>query len=121
MAPLYIMISFSFRFGVCCTFIYTAASTISENNSYMQNPNYPSAYGATSSLSFTVSKCSNGLYHIFLINCCTSIIPSKMKKKVSFKKIPHINNSLTYIYWCIVSQIQKLISNNSCWNLFMKL
>ena len=105
-----IMISFSFRFGVCCTFIYTAASTLSENNSYIQNPNYPSAYGSTSSLSFTVSKCSNGLYHI---NCCTWITPSKMKKKVFFQKKSIIPSPHILVVLVITSQ--GLLGTKSSW------
>lgn len=53
-------------FGVCCLFISTAAATISENCSYIQNPSFPSAYTATSSLTWTVSKCSNDVCSIRL-------------------------------------------------------
>jgi len=46
-------------FGVCCLFIYNSASTsVSENCSYIQNPNFPSAYGSTSTISWTVTKCA---------------------------------------------------------------
>ena len=49
-----------FRFGVCCVFtISTGGTTTSENCSYIQNPSYPSVYSATSSLTYTVEKCSD--------------------------------------------------------------
>ena len=48
-----------YSFGVCCLFIYNSASTsVSENCSYIQNPNFPSAYGSTSTISWTVTKCA---------------------------------------------------------------
>ena len=51
---------FFFRFGVCCVFtISTGGTTTSENCSYIQNPSYPSVYSATSSLTYTVEKCSD--------------------------------------------------------------
>jgi len=49
-------------FGVCCLFTYTAASTtISENCSYIQNPNWPSAYGSTSTIAYQVNKCRSSI------------------------------------------------------------
>lgn len=44
-------------FGVCCLFIVDSSGTITHNNSYIQNPSYPSAYTGTSSFTWTVSKC----------------------------------------------------------------
>ena len=56
----------SFRFGVCCLFLFnTGSETISANNSYIQNPNYPSAYASTTSITWTVKKCSDGKIPIF--------------------------------------------------------
>ena len=52
---------FVFRFGVCCIFLVTATgSTINQNCTYLRNPSFPSVYSGTSSLSYTVSKCSSG-------------------------------------------------------------
>ena len=50
-------------FGVCCVFTYDTDSdtTINYNDSYIQNPGYPSTYGATNSLSYTVNKCSDDI------------------------------------------------------------
>ena len=49
------------RFGVCCLFLITATgSTINQNCTYLRNPSFPSVYSSTSSLSYTVSKCSTG-------------------------------------------------------------
>ena len=51
------------RFGVCCLFITsTSGSTSNQNCSYIQNPNFPNAYGVTTAISFTVAKCSTGMY-----------------------------------------------------------
>lgn len=45
-------------FGVCCLFKVSAtSSTISQNNTYIQNPSFPAVYtGTVSSLSYTVKK-----------------------------------------------------------------
>merc|ERR1711981_409459 len=54
-------------FGVCCLFITsTSGSTSSQNCSYIQNPNYPNAYGSTTAISFTVAKCSSDVCGIRL-------------------------------------------------------
>jgi len=46
-------------FGVCCLFITsTSGASVSENCSYIQNPNFPNAYGVETAISFTVAKCS---------------------------------------------------------------
>jgi len=47
-------------FGVCCVFILSTTGDISQNCSYIQNPSYPSSYGDTTSLTYTVRKCSDG-------------------------------------------------------------
>merc|ERR1712018_1101276 len=47
-------------FGVCCLFITsTSGATVSQNCSYIQNPNFPSAYASETAISFTVTKCSS--------------------------------------------------------------
>jgi len=46
-------------FGVCCTFtINTCGATVSNNCSYIQNPNYPSSESTGTSCSFSVSPLS---------------------------------------------------------------
>ena len=48
-------------FGVCCLFLVTTTgATINQNCTYLRNPSFPSVYSTTSSLSYTVSKCSTG-------------------------------------------------------------
>ena len=55
--------AFKNRFGVCCLFITsTSGAEINNNCTYIQNPNYPSAYGAETAISFKVSKCSASRY-----------------------------------------------------------
>ena len=47
-----------FRFGICCVFVYSASgSTITQNCSYIRNPNYPNPLTDTSALSYTIQKC----------------------------------------------------------------
>lgn len=49
-------------FGVCCIFtIESSGGTISQNCTYIRNPNFPSAYTATSAgqVSYNVVKCSS--------------------------------------------------------------
>jgi len=50
-------------FGVCCIFLYDSSSDtqISYNDTYIQNPGFPSTYGETNSLSYTVNKCSDDI------------------------------------------------------------
>jgi len=49
-------------FGVCCVYTFSATgSTISQNVSYLINPNYPSNYAPTTTpatISYTINKCS---------------------------------------------------------------
>ena len=53
----------SFSFGVCCVFVINDSSTttISQNDTYIQNPGYPSQYGETNTLSYTINKCSDDI------------------------------------------------------------
>lgn len=45
-------------FGVCCVFMTsTCGATVSQNCSYIKNPNFPSAYTSTTSCTFTINKC----------------------------------------------------------------
>ena len=54
-----------FSFGTCCVFVYEASGgIISQNCSYIRNPNYPSAYEDSSSLSFTIQKCDPSKYFV---------------------------------------------------------
>merc|ERR1712141_810361 len=49
-------------FGVCCLFVYSSASTtISQNCSYIQNPNFPSAYASTSTIAWQINKCATNI------------------------------------------------------------
>ena len=50
-------------FGVCCIFIIrnTTSTTATENNTYIQNPSFPSVYTSTSSISYKVQKCQVGV------------------------------------------------------------
>jgi len=50
-------------FGVCCIFTKNSDSdtTVNYNDTYLQNPNYPSAYGETNTLTYTINKCSNDI------------------------------------------------------------
>ena len=58
----------SFRFGVCCLFVFDSASTsVAENCSYIQNPNFPQSYGSTSTISWTIKKCTPRKYFEYRI------------------------------------------------------
>ena len=46
-------------FGVCCVFIITSTGEVNQNCSYIQNPSYPSTYSDTTSLTYTIKKCSD--------------------------------------------------------------
>ena len=57
----FLSLPFFSSFGVCCVFTVSAtSSTISNNDTYIQNPSFPSAYGETNSLAYTIQKCSDG-------------------------------------------------------------
>jgi hypothetical protein len=51
-----------YRFGVCCVFLISASSggAVSQNCTYIQNPNFPSPYTGTKAVSYTVQKSSSG-------------------------------------------------------------
>lgn len=55
-------------FGVCCIFVINDATTtsITQNDTYVQNPAYPTAYAETNSLSYTVSKCNDKVCYLRL-------------------------------------------------------
>ena len=73
-----------YRFGVCCLFIYNSASTsVSENCSYIQNPNFPSAYGSTSTISWTVTKCAPSKIDS-IRNTQNTAFPSKIRELIPF-------------------------------------
>ena len=53
----------TFSFGVCCVFLVTeSGQTINQNCTYIRNPGFPSAYGDTSGVSYTINKCSSGTH-----------------------------------------------------------
>ena len=55
-------------FGVCCVFVYEqSGSTLSQNCSYIRNPNYPNGYTDTSSLQYNVVKCDPSTLVILLL------------------------------------------------------
>ena len=55
-------------FGVCCLFVLSSTSklTVSENNTYIQNPSFPSVYSETSALTYTINKCKDSKLCIWL-------------------------------------------------------
>ena len=68
-------ISFYFqRFGVCCVFtVEESGQPITQNCTYIRNPGFPSAYSGTSPVSYTINKCSSGMYsyHLCILNFIT--------------------------------------------------
>merc|ERR1712004_490835 len=49
-------------FGVCCIFVFTTSgSSITQNGSYIQSPNFPSTFTSTdaTSLTYTINKCQD--------------------------------------------------------------
>ena len=49
-------------FGVCSVFqTSTCGSSVSQNCSYIKNPNHPSAYTSTSNCQFTIYKCDSSV------------------------------------------------------------
>ena len=49
------------RFGVCCVFtVSSAGTTVTQNNTYIQNPGDPTGYTALSSIQYSITKCSTG-------------------------------------------------------------
>lgn len=71
-------------FGVCCIFIIsnTTSTTAKENNTYIQNPSFPSVYTSTSSITYKVEKMKKGIcafrldFDIFFIEAPTSTVES---------------------------------------------
>ena len=73
-----------FSFGVCCVFTIQETGDIVQNNTYIQNPGFSTAYAKTDALTYTVKKASSGktirqiayeLVHsigIFIIRCVLS-------------------------------------------------
>eukprot|EP00093_Oithona_nana_P001154 01154.XXX_2401_3142_1 [CDS] Oithona nana genome sequencing. len=54
-------------FGVCCTFtINTCGDTVSNNCSYVQNPNYPASESSGTSCSFNISPLSSDICQLRL-------------------------------------------------------
>ncbi|XP_059097323.1 uncharacterized protein LOC131891710 [Tigriopus californicus] len=49
-------------FGVCCIFLISnSGGTVTQNCSYIRNPNFPNPYDSTSSVSYTIQKCSSSV------------------------------------------------------------
>ncbi len=55
-----------FSFGVCCVFTLTGSGTITENCTYVQNPNFPGALADTNGVDYTVERCGGGKVLFFL-------------------------------------------------------
>jgi len=53
-------------FGVCCVFVISTTGDINQNCTYIQNPSYPSTYGDTTSLTYTIRKCSDDVCFVRL-------------------------------------------------------
>ena len=69
---IFVASTFSFfmisSFGVCCVFIVSTSGGVAQQNcSYIQNPGYPSSYTGTSSVTYTIQKCTSGKM-VFMIN-----------------------------------------------------
>ena len=50
-------------FGVCCVFIIDDDDNtdVNQNDTYIQNPNFPSAYDEDNSITYKVNKISDGM------------------------------------------------------------
>ena len=63
-----ICLLFSNSFGVCCVFLVTSSgTTINQNNTYIQNPGFSTAYSATTALTYTINKCAASKLSSFLL------------------------------------------------------
>ena len=49
-------------FGVCCVFAYNddSKTDVNYNDTYLQNPDFPSTYSETNSLDYTINKLNSG-------------------------------------------------------------
>ena len=64
---------------VCCVFTKDSDTdtTVNYNDTYLQNPNYPSNYGETNTLSYTINKCSDDICYLRLdFETFTTVGPS---------------------------------------------
>ena len=63
------------RFGVCCVFFMKLENggTVDQNDTYIQNPEYPSPYADTANIDYTVEKVQNGKYTIYSFFCVRSV------------------------------------------------
>merc|ERR1719464_219733 len=50
-------------FGICCLFTISGDTglTVSQNNTYIQNPSFPSVYTDTTALTYTINKCADNI------------------------------------------------------------
>ena len=56
-------------FGICCVFTLRgddSTQEVNNNDTYIQNPGFPTVYTDSSGLSYTVNKCKDGKYLIVL-------------------------------------------------------
>ena len=49
-------------FGVCCVFMYNDddQTDVNYNDTYLQNPDYPSVYSDTNNIDYTINKVDQG-------------------------------------------------------------
>jgi len=69
-------------FGVCCLFTLgsTTASgtTISQNNTYIQNPSFPAVYSDSSAITYTINKCADNICAVRLdFETFVTVAPTK--------------------------------------------
>jgi len=51
-----------YSFGVCCLFFITSGSSVNQNCTYIRNPSFPMPYADTTQITYTIKKCTTGLY-----------------------------------------------------------
>ena len=60
---------------------------ITQNCTYIRNPGFPSAYSGTSPVSYTINKCSSGMYsyHLCILNFITFFITDVCWLRLDFE------------------------------------
>ena len=63
-----IIICVFYRFGVCCVHIIDDDDNtdVNHNDTYIQNPNFPSAYDEDNGITYKVNKVNDGLLYQFV-------------------------------------------------------
>ena len=65
----------------------TSDTQINYNDTYIQNPGYPSSYGESNSISYTVNKCSDGKERKYFF------------LKISLQSIKIVKSQKIQIFW----------------------